>query len=162
MSRQYSQVRLCESRRSQGLSDDITSITHREYLKSVFRFLECSNKALVSSIPANDLEVLHAYTQDVLTELTRILLQVVVEDNVRTTIDSTSLLDVMWSVRDMSDSALATCIPDDSVPDILRLAGVLATASEYAENHWVKEIQESALSLKAAVIRVKGEPAGFP
>lgn len=133
---------------------------HTSYLKSVDYFLDCANDASKSSrLSANDLETICTNTRGVLTELTRILLQLFATgDRVRTTIESTYLDDVMRTLRNLGETRVEEWIPDDLVPEILDLAEKLATAKDYDEDLWVDDIQNSACVLTANIARVKCTP----
>ncbi|KAL1946056.1 hypothetical protein VTO73DRAFT_15183 [Trametes versicolor] len=149
----YRQVHL---QQKPGLSSDEARVAHTSYLRSADYFLECASHASTPSGPsANDLETVHAHAQDVVTELTRALLELFAKDRVRTTIQSTYLKNVMGTLRDLDDARLGGFIPDELVPKILDLAEKLATATDYCDNTWVGDIQDSACSLDENINRVK-------
>lgn len=134
---------------------------HARYLRCVDRFLQCADHALRSYLPADDLETVRAYTGDVLTHLTRVLLKVFAADGtqlVRTTVDGEGLWDVMHRLaRNVSDGVLQ-CISDDLRPDILRMTDALSEPYDYDDNSWGWGIQHFSRVLKDRVIRNKGEP----
>lgn len=124
-------------------------------------FLECvTDAAAISSLSAKDLDTARVHTRDVLTQLTRALLELFSTGQVRTTIESTYLDDVMRKLRDFDDARVGECINDELVPDILNLTEWLATTDGYADDdwRWVKYIQGSARTLKVNIIRVKCRP----
>lgn len=86
------------------------------------------------------------------------MLKLFAEDSVKTTIESTHLDDVMRKLRRLDDSRLEEGIADDLVPEMLRLAGILQTASDYTSNDWVNQIQVSARAFAENVIRAKHKP----
>lgn len=152
---EYRQVRLRQSRLTEASSDDMEA-SHTRYLQSVEHFLDYANQALTSSLPANDLEIVRAYTRDVLAEFTCTLLALFAEDNVRASIESYYLCDVIWSLSNLNDALVEQCVPGDFVPDILSLAEKLEMASDYNDdNSWTALIQQRARILKVNVIRVK-------
>ncbi|OJT11006.1 hypothetical protein TRAPUB_12460 [Trametes pubescens] len=155
---EYRQVRLKQSRLTEESSDDVKA-THTRYLQSANYFLLCARRALTSSLPANDLETVRAYTHDVLAKMTCTLLRLFVEDNVRTTIDSISISLVMSTLSNFEDAYVDVCIPDDLVPDIFNLVENLETASDYVDNYWVPRIEVEARTFKANVMRVKHKPS---
>lgn len=131
---------------------------HTKYLESVDDFLRSANRALTSPLPANALNTVCAYTRDVLAELTRTLLGLFAEEKVRTIVESTRLWSIIWGLSRLDDAHVEACIPEDFVPDIVRLAEILETNSEYVDNTWVSEIQEQARIFKASIVRVKHKP----
>ncbi|KAL1937848.1 hypothetical protein VTO73DRAFT_12741 [Trametes versicolor] len=131
---------------------------HTGYLESVDDFLRWADRALTSPLPVSALEAVCAYTRDVLAELTRTLLGLFAEEKVRTTVESTRLWSIMWGLSRLDDAHVEACIPENFVPDLVRLAEILETTSEYVDNTWVPEIREAACILKANIIRVKHKP----
>lgn len=124
-----------------------------------FYFLERENHASTSSkLSASDPDTVRAYTQEVFTELARTLTELFAKDQVRTTVESTYLDDVMRKLCDLDDTCVEECVPDELVPRILDLTETLATAADYYDNRWVSEIQDSARKLKANIVRVKCKP----
>lgn len=96
--------------------------------------------------------------RDVLAELTRIVLGLFAEEKVHTTIEATYLDNVMGRLRDLDDARIEEYIPDDLVPEILRLASILETASNYADHYWVQSLQSHAKRFKLNITRVKRRP----
>ncbi len=113
---------------------------------------------MTSPLPAGALETVRAYSQDALVELTRTLLGLFAEDKARTTIESTRLWSIMWGLSRLDDARVEECFPEDVMQDVVRLAEILETASEYVDSTWVPEIQEHAGTFKANVVRVKNKP----
>lgn len=126
-------------------------------MQSVRYFLECAHAALALALPANDLETIRACMRNVLTELTHTLLELLAKDQVRTTIKSTDLEDVMQKLCDLNNTRVDECIPDELVPEILHLTEKLTTA-KYDEDFWVTYIRSSARRLKTNIARVKCKP----
>ncbi|KAL1945523.1 hypothetical protein VTO73DRAFT_2374 [Trametes versicolor] len=151
---EYRHVRLKQLHLAQAPSDDMKD-AHTRYLRSVDRFLVCADYDLISSLPDNDLETIRAYTGDVLAELTRILLDLFAQNKVHTTIKATYLDNIMRRLRELDDAQVEECIPDDLVPDISRLASILETASNYADNSYIDNLQLWAGMFKVNIARVK-------
>lgn len=108
---------------------------------------------------ANGREPFRAYTRDVLTKLTHALLELFTQGHrARTTIKSAYLHKVMLMLCDLDDTRVGEYVTDELVPDILDLAGKLATAKDYDEDLWVNDIQSLACALKAQVTRVQCKP----
>ncbi len=153
----YRQVRLKHSYLGGTPSEDAKA-THASYLQSVDHFLDCAHHASESTLPSERMETVRAYIRDVLAGLTRTMLKLFAEDRVKTTIESTHLDDIMRKLRRLDDSRLEEGIADDLVPDVLRLARILQTASEYTSNDWVNQIQASARAFEENILRVKITP----
>lgn len=98
--------------------------------------------------------------RDVLTRLTGTLLELFEKDQVRATIESTYLDDIMQKLRNLDDACLEDCIPDELIPDILDLAEMLATAADYYDDNWVDSIQSSACRFHENIDRVKCGKSG--
>lgn len=135
------------------------------YLQSVWHeFLEYASRALTLYIPANDLETARAYigTPDVLAKLTHALLELFTQGPVRSPIELTHLDDVMHKLRDLDDTRVEECIPDELVPKLLDLAEKLATSEDSDdsdEDRWASlDIQLCARSLHENINRVKCKP----
>ncbi|KAL1945545.1 hypothetical protein VTO73DRAFT_2396 [Trametes versicolor] len=156
----YRQVRLKASHLAEAPSDHVKD-AHTRYLQSVDHFLECTNHALTSSLPANDLDAIPTYTGDVLAELTRVLLNVFAVDGtqfVRTTVDAWTLWHVMHRLAwDVSDGVLQ-CISDDLRANILRMTDALANSYDYDDEVFGPDIPGFARDLEAKIIRIKGDP----
>ncbi len=153
----YHQVSLQQKHLTQA-SPDGARAAHTSYLQSVHYFLECTNHALTSPLPANDLETVRAYTRDVLTELTHILLKLFAKDRVRTqmTIEPKHLMDVMGKLRCLDDTRVGEYIPDELVPEISDLAEKLTANCNHVESCWVSRFtQRSAHRLKVNIARFK-------
>lgn len=133
---------------------------HTSYLQNADYFLECVSCVTTSlDPPANDLETVRANTQEVLTELTRTLLELFAEDRMQTTIASMYLVHVMQKLCDVDDIRVGEWVPDELVPEILDLVEKFATTDHYADNEWVNVLQRCARSLHENVDRVKyGKP----
>lgn len=86
------------------------------------------------------------------------MLKLFAEDRVKTTIESTHLDDIMRKLRRLDNSRLEEDIADDLFPDMLHLAGILQTASDYTSNDWVNQIQASARAFEENIMRVKNKP----
>lgn len=127
-------------------------------MQSVRYFLECANAALTLALPANDLETIRVCMRNVLTELTHTLLELFAKDQVRTTIKSTDLEDVMRELCDLNNTRVDECIPDELVPEILHLTEKLTTAKDYDEDFRVTHIRSFARRLKTNIARVKCKP----
>ncbi|KAL1945562.1 hypothetical protein VTO73DRAFT_2413 [Trametes versicolor] len=156
----YRHVRLKASHLAEAPSDDVKD-AHTRYLRSIDHFLVCTNLALASSLPANDLEsqTVRAYTGDVLAELTRILLKVFAADGtqfLQTTVDVWSLQGVMRRLAEHVSDGVLQCISDDLRPDILRMTDTLAKTHGYDNNIWGSYIAVWSRDLKARIIRIKG------
>lgn len=131
------------------------------YLRSVDYFLECANHAsTLSAFPADDLETIRANMQDVLTDLTRILLEMFEKGQARTTIEWTYLDDVMRKLGDLDDASVKRCIPNELVLKFSDLVEKLAWGVDNDDNEWGGgQIQRSAFKVKANIDRVKhGKP----
>lgn len=90
--------------------------------------------------------------------LTRTLLELFAEDKVQTVIVSTHLDDLMWTLRYFDRAHVEECIPDDLVPNISRLTEILASASGYVDDDYVKGIQNHARAFRETIVRVKCKP----
>lgn len=97
---------------------------------------------------------MYPYTRDVLAELTRVLLELFAADTARTTIESGCLASVLGGLRGLDEVRLQECVPEDLALDILDLAETLETASEYADNKYVREVQHIAAVFGKTIIRV--------
>lgn len=86
------------------------------------------------------------------------MLELFAKDQVRTTVESTYLDDVLRKLRYLDDARVEVIIPDELVPEISHLAEKLTTTFDYDEVHWVGAIQLSARRLKASIARVKFKP----
>lgn len=114
----------------------------------------CATRA-ASSLPADNLEIVHGYTRDALVELTRTLLGLFAENTVRATIESAHLENVVRQLLSLDDSCVEECVPEDLVPDILHLAKTLENSSDYTEHYYVPYLQMWARDFKENIIRVK-------
>ncbi|EIW58207.1 uncharacterized protein TRAVEDRAFT_47373 [Trametes versicolor FP-101664 SS1] len=153
ITRAYRAVRIAQSRLTEA-SADAAKAAHTGYLESVAHFLECAHPAWTSTLPASDLDTVYPYTRDVLAELTRVLLELFAADKVRTTIESGCLASVLGGLRGLDDARLQKCVPEDLVLGILDLAETLESASEYADNKYVREVQHVAAIFGKTIIRV--------
>ncbi|KAL1945578.1 hypothetical protein VTO73DRAFT_2429 [Trametes versicolor] len=150
----YRQVRLKQARLAEATWDDAKD-AHTGFIKNIDHFFGCADLALASSLPADDLDTVRTYARDVLAELTRTLLELFAEDKVRTVIVSTHLDDLMRTLRYFDRAHVEECIPDDLLPDILRLMERLASASGYVDNDYVEGIQKHARTFMETIVRVK-------
>lgn len=82
-------------------------------------------------------------------------LELFAEDKVRTVIVSTHLDDLMRTLRYFDRAHVEECIPDDLLPDILRLMERLASASGYVDDDYVEGIQKHARTFMETIVRVK-------
>ncbi|KAL1942581.1 hypothetical protein VTO73DRAFT_6183 [Trametes versicolor] len=156
----YREVRLSQSHLAEARSNN-TKDAHERYLQSVDNFLVCAHHALASSLPGKDLEIIRAYTGDVLAELTRVLLNVFAAERaqfVRTTVDAHALRRVMCRLAEYISDGVLQCISHDLLTDILRMTDTLAKPNEYDNDYWGKDIPHFSRDLKAKIIRIKGVP----
>ncbi|KAL1945570.1 hypothetical protein VTO73DRAFT_2421 [Trametes versicolor] len=154
----YREVRLSQSHLAEARSND-TKDAHKRYLRTVRDFLECANHALTSSLPANDLETVRAYTGDVLAELTRVLLNVFAADRiqfVRTTVDVWALQAVMYRLAWGVSDGVLQCISDDLCNEVLRMTDALNDYDYGNSGLWI-DILRLSRNLKAKIICIKGD-----
>lgn len=115
----------------------------------------------MSSLPSEDLDIARIYTQDVLTELTQVLLDVLTTHGVRglrNTFDADALWNTLWRLAKEACDDVLRCIHDDDVPDVLRVADILAAAPARAheDDYWVEDMRSFGQSLREALTQVKG------
>lgn len=141
-----------------GAAPDKAGVAHTSYLQQVDYFLERVDCAWASTdvLAQSDLEIVDIHMREVLTTLTYTLLELFVKNQVRATIESRYLSDVMRKLCDLDDNRVGRYIPDTLVPAIIKLTNKLATIAGYRDNNWVDDIQDSARKLKEKIIdRVK-------
>lgn len=97
------------------------------------------------------------YTQDALSELTRTLNELFARPDQRANIDTNSLWDVIYQLYRLSPDLVERCVPNELVPDVLRMADTLSVSSGYGLGWQVEIIQARACEFKDLVVRVKGE-----
>ncbi|KAI0635921.1 hypothetical protein C8Q77DRAFT_602175 [Trametes polyzona] len=156
----YRQVRLSGTQLADVPCKD-SAVSHARHLRNVDWFLECADQALASSLHHDDLDDVRNYTRDVLSDFTRTLLRLFdgeKVDGLHKTIDPRTLEGVTERLRQHVSDGVIHCVPDDFVPDVLRMTALLEAASDYADSETVWRIQYFAREFSKTVVRVKGRP----
>lgn len=155
----YRQVRVKQVLLMNASLDDAKD-AHTDLLRTAvhfFAFLQPYTILLV-----NDLGTISAYMGDVLAELSRILLEVFAEDKTRMVIVADHMHDLAHALFILDADLVKECIPDEIVPDLLRLTDILSSASDcdYADNGnlLAHRIQSCAHWFARKLIHAKHKP----
>ena len=80
--------------------------------------------------------------------------------HLRTTVDARALMEVVVPLAFDESGEVVRCIPDDLIPDVLRMTDALSKPYDY-DDYLVRQLMPRyGCLLKKKVTRIKGELAG--
>ncbi len=134
---------------------------HARYLHSVDIFVACAAPAFKYLPPSDDLTAIRAYTEDVVSDFVRTLGALLENDRTRSlqsTVDTTSLMNVLLKLCRVRNSVLAQVVSDDIMPDIVRMVDALIAAPYDGPSNLVEDVKACARDFRGRVLHVKGTP----